>query len=196
RDAVAVTLEVPAEEVRVLAPDVGGGFGPKGCVYHEELLVAAVARRLGRPVKWVEERREHFVATGPDPERAPTARIGFRPDGTLVAVDDAFQADVGAYPVEGAGLTLNTVTHLPGPYRLPAYRNIGTSYVTNKTQNAAYRGAGRPEAVFVMERLLDIGARRPRPDPIEIRPRDLVKPGEKPYPAGLTYKERVPVASY
>jgi CO/xanthine dehydrogenase Mo-binding subunit len=193
RDAVAVALGLPAEQVRVLAPDVGGGFGPKGSVYPEELLVPAVARRLGRPVKWVEGRREHFVATGHDREQVHAARIGFRHDGAIVAVDDAFQADVGAYPVEGTGLTLNTVNHLPGPYRVPHYRGAGTSYVTNKTQNVAYRGAGRPEAVFVMERLLDIGARRLGLDPVEIRRRNLVRPGEMPYRPGLTYKDGVPV---
>jgi carbon-monoxide dehydrogenase large subunit len=194
RDAVSMALGIPAETVRVLAPDVGGGFGPKGAVYHEELLVPAVALRLGRPVKWVEGRREHFVATGHDREQAHEARIGFRRDGTIVAVDDVFQADVGAYPVEGTGLTLNTVNHLPGPYRVPSYRNVGTSYVTNKTQNAAYRGAGRPEAVFVMERLLDIGARRLGLDPIDIRRKNLVQPGEMPYRSGLTYKDGVTVA--
>ena len=194
RDAVSVTLGIPAEEVRVLAPDVGGGFGPKGAVYHEELLVPAIALRLGRPVKWVEGRREHFVATGHDREQTHAARIAFRRDGTIVAVDDTFQADVGAYPVEGTGLTLNTVNHLPGPYRVPAYRNAGTSYVTNKTQNVAYRGAGRPEAVFVMERLLDIGARRLGLDPIEVRRQNLVRPGEMPYRPGITYKDGVTVA--
>jgi CO/xanthine dehydrogenase Mo-binding subunit len=145
-------------------------------------------------VKWVEWRREHFVATGHDREQLHTARIGFTRDGTIVAVDDAFQADVGAYPVEGTGLTLNTVNHLPGPYRVPHYRSVGTSYVTNKTQNAAYRGAGRPEAAFVMERLLDIGARRLGISPLDIRRRNLVRPGEMPYRSGLTYKDGVPVA--
>ncbi len=194
RDIVSVVLGLPAEEVRVLAPDVGGGFGPKGNVYHEELLVPAVALRLGRPVKWVEGRREHFLATGHDREQVHAARIAFRSDGTIVAIDDAFQADVGAYPLEGTGLTLNTVNHMPGPYRVPHYRSVGTSYVTNKTQNAAYRGAGRPEAVFVMERLLDIGARRLGLDPIELRRRNLVKPGEMPYRSGITYKDGVTVA--
>jgi carbon-monoxide dehydrogenase large subunit len=194
RDAVAVVLGWPAERVRVLAPDVGGAFGPKGSVYHEELLVPAVALRLGRPVKWVESRREHFVATGHDREQIHHVRAGFRRDGTLVAVDDEFRADVGAYPIEGTGLTLNTVNHLPGPYRVPHYRGAGTSYVTNKTHNVAYRGAGRPEAVFVMERLLDIGARRLGLDPIEVRRRNLVRPDEMPYRSGLTYKDGVPIA--
>ena len=178
----------------MLAPDVGGGFGPKGAVYHEELLVPAVALRLGRPVKWVEGRREHFAATGHDREQVHRARIAFRRDGTIVAIDDVFLADVGAYPIEGTGLTLNTVNHMPGPYRVPNYRSVGTSYVTNKTHNTAYRGAGRPEAVFVMERLLDIGARRLGLDPVEIRRRNLVQPGEMPYRSGITYKDGVTVA--
>jgi CO/xanthine dehydrogenase Mo-binding subunit len=194
RDAVAGALGLPAEQVRVLAPDVGGGFGLKGSVYHEELLVPAVALRLGKAVKWVEGRREHFIATGHDREQVHTARIGFTREGTIVGVDDVFGADVGAYPVEGTGLTLNTVNHMPGPYRIPHYRNVGTSYVTNKTQNAAYRGAGRPEAAFVMERLLDIGARRLGLDPVEVRRRNLVRPGEMPYRSGLTYKDGVPIA--
>jgi carbon-monoxide dehydrogenase large subunit len=193
RDAVSVVLGIAAEEVRVLAPDVGGGFGPKGSVYHEELLVPAVALRLGQPVKWIEGRREHFIATGHDREQTHTARIAFRRDGTIVAVDDAFRADAGAYPVDGTGNILNTINHLPGPYRVPSYRNVGTMYVTNKTHNTAYRGSGRPEAVFVMERLLDIGARRLGLDPVEVRRRNLVRPDEMPYRPGITYKDGVTV---
>jgi aerobic carbon-monoxide dehydrogenase large subunit len=194
RDAVCAILGLDAEGVRVRAPDVGGGFGPKGSVYSEEILVPAVALRLGRPVKWVETRREHFLATGHDREQVHEARIGFRRDGTIVGVDGSFVADVGAYPIEDDGLTLNTVNHLPGPYRVPHYRNAGVSLVTNKTHNAAYRGAGRPEAVFVMERLLDMGARRLGLDPAELRRRNLVRPDEMPYRPGLTYKDGTPVA--
>jgi CO/xanthine dehydrogenase Mo-binding subunit len=194
RDAVSTVLGLDAEAVRVRAPDVGGGFGPKGSVYPEEILVAAVALRLGRPVKWIETRREHFLATGHDREQAHEARIGFRRDGTIVGVDASFLADVGAYPIEDDGLTLNTVNHLPGPYRVPHYRNVGVSLVTNKTLNAAYRGAGRPEAVFVMERLIDLGARRLGLDPAELRRRNLVRPEEMPYRPGLVYKDGTPVA--
>ena len=169
REALAAVLGLPAETVRVRIPDVGGAFGPKGSVYPEEILVAAAALRLGRPVKWVETRREDFAALGHDREQAHSARIGFARDGAILALDDTFLADVGAYPAEGAGLTQNTVNHLPGPYRVPAYRCAGTSVVTTKTVNAAYRGAGRPEAVFAMERLMDLGARRLGLDPAELR---------------------------
>src|SRR5437667_6665524 len=194
RDAVARILGLAAEEVRVLTPDVGGGFGPKGAPYPEEALVALAAQRLERPVKWVESRREDFASTGHDREQAHQVRIGFRRDGTIAGIDASFLADVGAYPAQGNGLTLNTVNHLPGPYRVAHYRNVGTSVVTNKTLNTAYRAAGRPEAVFVMERLMDLGARRLGLDPAEIRRRNLVRPDEMPYRPGLTYKDGVPIS--
>ncbi|PYN31915.1 MAG: xanthine dehydrogenase [Candidatus Rokuibacteriota bacterium] len=194
RDIVAAALELPAEAVRVVVPDVGGAFGPKGSVYPEEILVAAAALRLGRPVKWIETRREDFASLGHDREQSHQARIGFARDGTIVAIDDRFFADVGAYPAQGDGLTANTVNHLPGPYRVAHYRNAGTSVVTNKALNAAYRAAGRPEAVLVMERLMDLGARRLGLDPAEIRRRNLVRPAEMPYRSGLTYKDGVPIA--
>jgi aerobic carbon-monoxide dehydrogenase large subunit len=193
RDVVATALGLPVEEVRVVVPDVGGGFGPKGPIYPEEILVAAAAHRLGRPVKWIESRRESLACMGHDREQNHDARIGFARDGTIVAVDAAFLADVGAYPLQGDGLTANTVNHLPGPYRVPHYRNTGTSVVTTKNLNAAYRAAGRPEAVFVMERLMDIGARRLGLDPAEIRRRNFVRPAEMPYRPGLTYKDGVAV---
>ena len=193
RDTIARILERPAEEVRVLTPDVGGGFGPKGAPYPEETLVAAAALRLGRPVKWVESRSEDFPALGHDREQSHRARIGFRRDGAIAAIDDRFLADVGAYPAQGNGLTMNTVNHLPGPYRVPHYRSAGTSVVTNKTLNMAYRAAGRPEAVFVMERLMDMGARRLGLDPAELRRRNLVRAAEMPYKPGLTYKDGVPM---
>ena len=193
RDVVAAVLDLPVEEVRVLVPQVGGGFGPKGAVYAEEVLVAAAARRLRRPVKWVESRREHLASTGHDRDQRHQTRIGFRADGTIAAIENEFHADVGAYPAQGDGLTLNTVNHLPGPYRVRHYRAVGTSVVTNKALNAAYRAAGRPEAVFVMERLMDIGARKLGLDPAEIRRRNLVRPTEMPYRSGLTYKDGVSI---
>ena len=194
RDAVARILGLPAEELRVRTPDVGGGFGPKGAPYPEEALVALAAQKLGRPVKYVESRREDFAASGHDREQVHQVRIGFRKDGTIAGIDASFLADVGAYPAQGTGLTMNTVNHLPGPYRVAHYRNVGTSVVTNKTLNMAYRAAGRPEAVFVMERLMDVGARRLGLDPVEIRRRNFVRPEDMPYRPGLTYKDGVPVS--
>jgi aerobic carbon-monoxide dehydrogenase large subunit len=193
RDAIAVVLGLPSEEVRVRLPDVGGGFGPKGSIYVEEIVTAAAARRLGRPVKWVESRREHLMATGHDRDQHHEIRVGFRRDGVIAAIDESFLADVGAYPTQGDGLTANTVNHLCAAYRVAHYRGVGTSVVTTTTPNAAYRAAGRPEAAFVMERALDVGARRLGIDPAEIRRRNLIRPEEMPYRPGLTYKDGVEI---
>jgi carbon-monoxide dehydrogenase large subunit len=193
RDVVATALGLPAESVRVRVPDVGGGFGPKGDVYPDEILVALAALRLGRPVKWIEGRREDFAALGHDREQVHDARLALASDGRIVGLETAFLADVGAYPAQGDGLTLNTVNHMPGPYRVPAYRGSGHSVVTTKMFNAAYRAAGRPEAVFVMERLMDLGARRLGLDPVELRRRNLVHAEEMPYRPGISYKDGVSV---
>jgi carbon-monoxide dehydrogenase large subunit len=193
RGAIAQVLGIPAERIRVLAPDVGGGFGAKAQTYAEEILVPAVARRLKRPVKWVETRQEHFVATCHDREQLHEVRAGFGRDGALVAIDGAFQADFGAYTIQDDAAILNTVVHLCSPYRVRHYRNAAENLVTNKTYSAAYRGAGRPEAAFVMERLLDVAARRLSLDPAEIRRRNLIRPDEMPYRPGFPYKDGVEI---
>ena len=193
RDVIARVLGLAAERVRVIVPDVGGAFGPKGQVYADEVLVAVAAFRLGRPVKWIETRREHAQCVGHDREQLHEAAVAFAPDGTIAALEDRFLADVGAYPVMGNGLTANTVNHLPGPYRVPHYRGHGESVVTTTMFNAAYRAAGRPEANFVMERLMDIGARRLGLDPADVRRHNLIRAAEMPYRPGLTYKDGIPV---
>ena len=193
RGAIAHVLGLPAERIRIVAPDVGGGFGAKGQTYAEEILVPAVARRLKRPVKWVETRQEHFVATYHDREQTHEVQVGFRRDGTILAVDGKFKADFGAYTIQDDAATLNTVVHLCSPYRVAHYRNVAENVVTNKTPSAAYRGAGRPEAAFVMERLLDIAARRLGLDPAEIRRRNLIRAEQMPYRPGLSYKDGVDI---
>jgi aerobic carbon-monoxide dehydrogenase large subunit len=193
RTAVADALGVPEASVRVVAPEVGGGFGVKGHVYPEEIVVPAVARHLGRPVKWVETRREHFLAAAADRDQAHEARIGVRSDGTIAAIETRFTRDHGAYPTLGEAITLNTINHLPGPYRVPHYRGVGEDVVTHKTFLAAYRGAGRPEAAFVLDRLLDRAARRLGMDPAELRRRNLIHPEEMPFRTGLTYRDGVPI---
>src|SRR5438874_2664537 len=193
RDVIARVLGLAAERVRVIVPDVGGAFGPKGQVYADEVLVAVAAFRLGRPVKWIETRREHAQCVGHDREQLHEAAVALAPDGTIAALEDRLLADVGAYPVMGNGLTANTVNHLPGPYRVPQYRGRGESIVTTTMFNAAYRAAGRPEANFVMERLMDIGARRLGLDPADVRRRNLVRAADMPYRPGLTYKDGVAI---
>ncbi len=193
RSAIAAVLSLPEERIRVRVPEVGGGFGVKGHVYPEDVLVPAVARRLGRPVKWIESRREHFLAAAADRDQAHEARIGLRRDGAIVALETAFTRDHGAYPTLGEAITLNTINHLPGPYRIRNYRAVAQNVVTHKTFAAAYRGAGRPEAAFVLDRLLDRAARRLGMDPAELRRRNMIRPEEMPFRSGLTYRDGVPV---
>ena len=193
RSAIAVALGLAEERIRVLVPEVGGGFGIKGHVYPEEIVVAAVARRLGRPVKWVESRREHFLSAAADRDQDHRARIGVARDGAIVALETAFTRDHGAFPPLGEAITQNTINHLPGPYRVPNYRAVGTNVVTHKTFAAAYRGAGRPEAAFVLDRLLDRAARALGMDPAALRRRNMIRPDEMPYRSGLTYRDGVPI---
>lgn len=194
RSAVAAALGLAEERVRVIAPEVGGGFGAKGHVYAEEILVPAVARHLGRPIKWVETRAEHFLTAAADRDQVHQARLGFTREGLILAVETAFTRDHGAYPTLGEAITWNTINHLPGPYRVPHYRAVGLNVVTHKPFAAAYRGAGRPEAAFVIERLLDRAARRLGLDPAELRRRNLIRPDEMPYRTGLTYRDGAAVA--
>ncbi len=194
RSGIAVALGMPEERVRVIAPDVGGGFGVKGHAYPEDILIPAVARRLGRPVKWTETRREHLLAAAHDRDQVHDARIGVRRSGEIVALETRFTRDHGAYPTLGDAITLNTINHLPGPYRVPAYRATGDNVVTHKTFAAAYRGAGRPEAAFVLDRLLDRAARAIGMDPADLRRHNLVRPDEMPFASGLSYRDGVPIA--
>src|SRR5439155_9863058 len=117
-------------------PDVGGAFGPKGSVYPEEILVAAAALRLGRPVKWVETRRESFAGLGQDRAQSHEVRIGFARDARIVALDDRFFADVGAYPAEAAGLTANPVHPPPRPHRVTPYPNRRTNALSHTALSA------------------------------------------------------------
>jgi len=193
RTGIAPVVGLQEERIRVIVPDVGGGFGVKGHVYPEEILVPVVARRLGRPVKWAETRSEHCLTAAGDRDQVHEARIGLARDGRIVAIDTAFTRDHGASPMLGEAITLNTINHLPGPYRVPSYRGVGRNILTHKTFAAAYRGAGRPEAAFVLDRLLDRAARRIGMDPAELRRRNLIRADEMPSPTGLTYRDGAPI---
>ena len=193
RAAVAAALDLPEDSVRVIAPDVGGGFGIKGHVYPEDVLVPAVARRLRRPVKWVETRREHFLTASGDRDQVHTARLGVRRDGTITALETTFTRDHGAFPTLGGAMTANTMNHLVGPYRVPNYRARADNIVTHKSFGAAYRGAGRPEAALVLDRLLDRGARAIGMDPAAFRRHNLIRREQMPFATGLTYRDGVPI---
>ncbi len=193
RAAVAAALDLAEEQVRVIAPDVGGGFGAKGHVYPEDVLIPAVARWLGRAVKWIETRREHFLATAPDRDQHHQLRLGVASDGAIAAIETTFTRDGGAYPVLGDVITLNTINHLPGPYRVAHLKGSAVNVVTHKTFTGAYRGAGRPEVAYVLDRLLDRAARRLGMDPAELRRRNLIRFDEMPYTTGLRYRDGIPI---
>jgi carbon-monoxide dehydrogenase large subunit len=193
RTAIAGALGVPEDTIRVIAPDVGGGFGIKGHAYPEDVMIPAIARRLGRPVKWVESRREHFLTASGDRDQVHTARLGVKRDGTITALETTFVRDHGAFPTLGGAMTANTMNHLIGPYRVPHYRARGDNILTHKSFGAAYRGAGRPEAALVLDRLLDRAARAVGLDPAELRRRNLIRPEEMPYRTGLVYRDTVPI---
>jgi carbon-monoxide dehydrogenase large subunit len=186
-------LGLPVHRLRVVAPDVGGGFGTKCSIYPEDVLIPAVAARLGRPVKWVETRREHLQSATHSREQLHDAELAAGRDGRIVGLRDVFLLDQGAYNPWGVVQPYNTVGHILGPYRVPHAAFEVRSVVTNKTPHAPYRGAGRPEAVFVMDRLLDLLARETGLDPAEIRRRNLVRPDEMPYDVGLLYRDGNPL---
>ncbi len=191
--ALAEALALPAHRVRVIAPDVGGGFGTKATLYPEELLIPIVASRLGRPVKWIEGRREHMVAAIHSREQIHDVEIAGAADGTILALRDRFLVDQGAYNPWGIVQPYNTVAHFLGPFRVRSFAAEAKVVVTNKTPHAPYRGAGRPEAVFVMDRAVDLLARELGMDPAEIRRRNFIRPEEFPYDVGLLYRDGQPL---
>src|SRR5437899_4473043 len=193
RAAVAAALGLAEEQVRVIAPDVGGGFGAKGHVYPEDVLIPAVARRVGRPVKWIETRREHFVATAPDRDQHHQLRLGVASDGAITAIETTFTRAGGAYPLLGDLITPHTINPPPRPYRVPHLKGSAVNVVTHKTFTGAYRGAGRPEVAYVLDRLLDRAARRLGMDPAELRRRNLIRFDEMPYTTGLRYRDGIPI---
>ncbi|HEY7167785.1 MAG TPA: xanthine dehydrogenase family protein molybdopterin-binding subunit [Candidatus Binatia bacterium] len=193
RRQIAAQLNIPEDSVRVIAPDVGGGFGPKVFVYPEELLIPFIARELRQPVKWIEDRTEHFISTAHGRDQLHDVECGFDEEGRILAVRDRFLLDNGAYNPMGLTDAYNTAAHLQGPYKIPNLAISGTCVSTNKVPNAPYRGAGRPEAVFVMERCIDLIAGRLGLDQAEVRRRNLVQLEEMPYDAGILYRDGEPV---
>jgi carbon-monoxide dehydrogenase large subunit len=193
RREVAVRLRLPEARVRVVAPDVGGGFGTKGHVYPEDILIPFLAHRLARPVRWIEDRHEHILNSAHARDDRHEVEIAFDEEGRILAVRDVLLKDSGAYMPVGIGTPFNTAVHLLGPYHVPNYEAQITVVATSKTGNAPYRGAGRPEAVFVMERLLDLVARALGLDPVTVRQRNMVPPERMPYSVGLPYRDGVPI---
>lgn len=194
RMALAAKLDLPPTKVEVIAPDVGGGFGVK--IVHpwpEEILVPWAARLLGREVKWTEDRREHFVSSAHERGQVHFVRVGFDDAGRILGLDVRFLHDHGAYTPYGIIVPIITATQLPGPYRLGAYRVEFTSLYTNTVQVTPYRGAGRPQAAFCMERTMDRIAAYLGRDRTLVRAANLIQPDDFPYDQGLTFQDGRPL---
>ncbi len=190
RTQVAIMLGVPENRVRVIAPEVGGGFGSKLNVYREEALLAYLARKLGRPVKWAETRRENIVGTIQGRAQVNEVEVAVKKDGTVLGLRCKLIADLGAYhQLLTPAIPTLTGLMLSGPYKIPAVRMDLVGVFTNKTATDAYRGAGRPEATYVVERMMDRVAQELGMDPVAVRRKNFVKPKEFPYATatGLSY---------
>ena len=189
KDQLATLLHRPEHSVRVVAPDVGGGFGEKGGMYSEEIVIPYLAMRLGRPVKWVEERWENMLAFH---GRGHTVDVeaAVQRDGTLLGLRVQIVADLGAYFLLSTPTVPILTSHrLAGPYKTPAMHVEVRGVITNKPPTGAYRGAGGPEAAFCLERTIDLIARDLQLDPAAVRRRNFIPPDAFPYetPTGLTY---------
>ena len=193
RQVLAPLLGVTEHALRVIAPDVGGGFGPKAMAYPEDLLVPWLALRLGRPVRWVEDRAEDLLSTVQEREQFHDVEVAVRADGTILAVRDRFLADAGAYVPWGVVVPYLTATTIPGPYKVPSYEVEMTIAYTHRVPVAVVRGAGRPQAVYVMERMMDRVAEGLGLDPAEVRLRNFVQPHEFPYQVGLVFRDGSPL---
>lgn len=193
RDALCRVTGWATDDVRVAAPDVGGGFGTKANVYPEEIIVPVLARRLGLPVSWVEDRAEHFLAAAQGRDQVHHTRLAVDAAGRILSWEDDFVVDLGAGSLWTAGILANTAVHLLGPYRMTNVRVHGRAAFTNKTVVAQYRGAGRPEACFALERGLDHAARELGLSQEEIRRRNLLTAADLPHRVGLPYRDGVPI---
>src|SRR3989475_7547977 len=190
RGGLAVLFGLPESQVEVIAPDVGGGFGPKIMLFYpDELLVPYAAMQLGRPVKWTEDRQEHFTAVNQERGQVHEVEVGFDDEGRVLALDDDFIHDGGAYTPYGIILPIITAAQVPGPYRIANYRVRFRDLYTNATPTSPYRGAGRPHACFVMERTLDAIASELGIDRIELRRRNLIQPDQFPYDVGVMWQD-------
>jgi carbon-monoxide dehydrogenase large subunit/6-hydroxypseudooxynicotine dehydrogenase subunit gamma len=187
RDRLAEMFQMSPSHVELYENSVGGGFGVRGELYPEDVIVCYAALKLKRPVKWIEDRREHLMAANQSREQRHLIRAAVDPEGRIAALDETLYHDQGAYVrTHGARVADMTIGLLLGPYRVPAYRARAHYRLTNKTPAATYRSPGRFEGSFVRERLIEAIAHRLAIDPIEVRRRNLIASSEMPFERGLT----------
>lgn len=190
RNGLAGMLGLSEHQVRVIAPFIGGGFGPKIMMFYpEEVLLAWATLQLGRPLKWIEDREENFYATTQERGQVHDATMALKNDGTVLGIKDVFLHDAGAYAPYGLTLPISSQCTLLGPYVVPEYHSEFTSVFTNKPIVTPYRGAGRQHGVFVMERLLDIAAKELGIDPISIRRKNYIQPDQFPYSNEIIFQD-------
>ena len=192
RDALAELLDMPEHSVRVVAADVGGGFGAKSSLYPEELTLCAVAKRPGRPVKWISDRREDLMTSTQAWDEIVDAELAVQQDGTIVGLRAEVVSDIGAYSIYPWTATVEpvqAVSFLPGPYRIPHYRGRTRGVATCKAPMGPYRGVGRPLTTFVTEGLIDRAARRLGRDAAELRLQNSIRAQDFPYktPSGIVW---------
>ncbi len=194
RDFVAMFVGLPPDDVRVVVPDVGGAFGTKNNLYPEELAIPLLARRLGRPVKWVEDRAEHLSSAAHGREQVHEAEVAYDDDGTIVGLRDRVLMPCGAYLSMLAHEELAISLYmLRGPYRIPNFQGDGTLVATNTTPLTPFRGVGQSQPAFVMERLMEAIARERDIDPVELRLRNMLGPQELPADRGIVTPSSGPV---
>ncbi|MFC1922332.1 molybdopterin cofactor-binding domain-containing protein [Chloroflexota bacterium] len=182
RNGLASRLGLTQSQVRVIAPSIGGGFGPKMMMhYPEEILIPWISKKLGKPIKWIEDRRENFFATTQERRQVHDAEMILTKDGKILGISHTFLHDSGAYDPYGLTIPLNTESHATGGYDVPNYYSDLKVVFTNKIFTTPIRGAGRPQGIFVVERLLDIAAKELGIDPIEIRMRNFIPSDAFPY---------------
>jgi carbon-monoxide dehydrogenase large subunit len=182
RNLLARMLDRAPSAIHLYESHVGGGFGVRGELYPEDVLVCVAAMRLGRPVKWIEDRREHLIGANHSREQTHRVRAAVDRDGHILAIDDEFWHDQGAYlRTHAIRVTMMVCGFIPGPYRMPAYRSVGHVRLTNKTPAATYRAPGRFETTFIRERVIDAIAHRLGIDPIEVRRRNALTTAELPH---------------
>jgi carbon-monoxide dehydrogenase large subunit len=186
RNGLAAIFGLSASQVRVIAPFVGGGFGPKIMLYYpEEVMLTWATLKLGRPIKWLEDRQENFFATTQERGQVHYAEIALKNDGTVLGIRHDFFHDTGAYDPYGLTIPLNTQSHAMNVYDVPNYYSDLKVVFTNKTIVTPVRGAGRPQGIFVVERLMDLAAKELGMDRLEIRKKNLIPPDAFPYEHGI-----------
>ena len=182
RNGIAARLGLRTHQVRVIAPFVGGGFGPKIMMFYaEEMVLPWLAMKLRKPVKWIEDRRENFYATTQEREQIQDVEMALSKEGIILGIKQKIIHDSGAFDPYGLTIPLNTQSHSMGGYDVKNYSSELTVVFTNKTITTPVRGAGRPQGIYIVERMLDIACRKLNLDPIEVRRKNFIKPDQFPY---------------